>query len=100
MSDEGTRIEMTPGALDAVTAMQQRVGAVAGEYGEGSPEHVEILDSLVTALATLLRLGGRITKDDDLSLFGASYIAYGVIFFPRRTDGQPDPLLGTWSVHS
>ena len=58
------------------------------------------MKSLVAALVSVLRLGGRITKEDELSLFGSSFIAYGVIFFPRREGGQADPLLGTWSVHS
>jgi hypothetical protein len=44
--------------------------------------------------------GRRITKDDELSLFGASYIAYGVIFQPRREGGRAEPSAGTWSVHS
>jgi hypothetical protein len=48
----------------------------------------------------MLQLGGRITRDDELSLFGACHLAYGVIFFPRREGGQTDPLRGTWSLHS
>jgi hypothetical protein len=93
MSDsEGVRLELTPGALEVVTAMQERVAAVAEEYGEGSPEHVEILKSLASALARVLELGGRITKDDELSLFGASYIAYGVILHPRAKAAGRTPF--------
>src|SRR6266545_4364255 len=101
MSDEQDRhIELTPAALQVISAMHQRVAAIGDEYGQESSEHVEALKSLLDALVRVLRLGGRITKEDELSLFGASFIAYGVIFFPRRTHGQADPLLGTWSVHS
>jgi hypothetical protein len=95
-----TRLELTPGALQVLSAMEQRAAAVAQEYGECSPEHVEMLRSLVNVLGHMLRLGGRITKDGELSLFGASFIAYGVIFHAHRTGGQPDPLRGTWSLHS
>ena len=97
---EGTQLEMTPAALRVITAMQQRVATVALEYGEESAEHVEMLRSLVSVLVSLLRLGGRITWDDELSLFGSSFIAYGVIFHPNRSGDQRDPLLGSWSVHS
>jgi hypothetical protein len=96
-----TRLELTDGALQVIGAMERRVAEVAQEYGELSPEHVEIMQSLVSALAHVFRLGGRITKDDELSLFGASFIAYGVIFHRhRRKDGEPDHLRGTWSLHS
>ncbi len=97
---EDRRLELTPGALQVVAAMQARVAAVADEYGEESPEHVEMLESLVDALAGMVRLGGRITRDDELSLLGVSFITYGVVFFPHRKDGQTDPLRGTWSIHS
>jgi hypothetical protein len=101
MSEEKDRqLEITPAALKVIEAMQQRVAAIGDEYGQESSEHVEALRSLLAALITVFRLGGRITKEDELSLFGASFIAYGVIFFPRRNHGVPDPLLGEWSVHS
>jgi hypothetical protein len=98
--NQGRQLDLTANALQVVAAMRARVAAVADEYGQGSPEHVEILESLVDALAGIIRLGGRITREDELSLLGVSFITYGVIFFPRRQDGQPDPLRGTWSVHS
>jgi hypothetical protein len=95
-----TRLELTPAALRVITAMEQRVAAVAEQYGTGSDEHVEMLGSLVNALGHMLRLGGRITKDGELSLFGASFISYGVIFHAYRKGGDPDPLRGTWLLHS
>jgi hypothetical protein len=92
MSEPGSRqLDLTPGALGVIAAMQARVAAVAEEYGEDSPEHAEIAASLANALARMLQLGGRITKDDDLSLFGASHLAYGVIFFPRHDGGKRHP---------
>jgi hypothetical protein len=51
MSDtEGQQLDLTPGALQVIAAMQARVAAVAAEYGEHSPEHAEIADSLANAL--------------------------------------------------
>jgi hypothetical protein len=97
---EDKHLELTPRALQVITAMEQRVARVALEHGKHSPEHVEMLESLISSLATMLRLGGRITQEDELSLFGSSFIAYGVIFHPNRSDDQRDPLLGSWSVHS
>lgn len=81
--------------------MQHRVNDVAMMYGETSREHVDMLKSLVLALTGVLRLGGHISRDGELSLFGSSFIAYGVIFHPKYLDGRKrDPLLGDWSIHS
>lgn len=96
----GRQLDLTPEALQAIADMQARVAAVADEYGRGSPEHAEIADSLANALARMLALGGRIMKDDELSLLGVSFITYGVVFFPYREGGRTDPLRGTWSLHS
>jgi hypothetical protein len=102
MPDEKDRhLEITPAAQQVIAAMQARVGAIGAHYGDGSPEHVEALKSLVTVFGHIFRLGGRITKEDELSLLGNSFIVYGVIFFPKRLSGdQWDPLRGEWSVHS
>ena len=105
MPDEKDRhLEITPAAQRVIAAMQDRVSTIGLEYGDGSPEHVEALKSLVNAYGHILRLGGRIMRDgreDELCLLGASFITYGVIFFPKRLDGdQRDPLLGEWSIHS
>jgi hypothetical protein len=96
---EGRQLDLTPEALQ-VAAMQARVATVADEYGRESPEHAEIAASLANALARMLALGGRIMKDDELSLLGVSFITYGVVFFPHRESGQTDSLRGTWSLHS
>src|SRR6266545_6321173 len=101
---EGRQLDLTPEALKTIAAMRARVAAVADHYGQGSPEHAGIADSLADVLARVLQLGGRIMRDgreDELCLIGHSFIVYGVVFFPKRLDGdQRDPLLGEWSVHS
>lgn len=97
---DDVKLEITPEAEQTIGAMRDRVNEVAQLYGEHSPQHVEMLRSLTDALMHVLRLGGRISKDDDLALLGVSWIVYGVIFFPKRVDGQRHNLLGDWSVHS
>jgi hypothetical protein len=99
----GRQLDLTPEALQTIEAMRARVAAVADMYGQNSPEHAEIANSLANALAQMLKLGGRIMRDgreDELCLLGASFITYGVVFFPLREGGQRDPLRGTWSLHS
>ena len=85
--------------------MQDRVNAIALEYGDGSSEHVEALKSLLYAYGQMLRLGGRIIqegREDELSLLGVtvSNFTYGVDFLPKRDGDQRHPLLGEWYVHS
>jgi hypothetical protein len=106
MTDDRNRhIEITPEALKTIAAMQARANAIGLEYGEGSPEHLAALGSLVTVYGHMLRLGGRIMREgreDELCLIGVnSFLTYGVIFRPKRLDGdQRDPLLGEWELHS
>jgi hypothetical protein len=101
---ESRQLELTPEALETMAAMRARVAAVADHYGRGSTEHAEIADSLADVLARVFQLGGRIMRDgreDELCLLGDSFITYGVVFFPKRLDGdERDPLLGEWSVHN
>jgi len=102
--EQNCHLDITPEALKTIAAMQDRVSAIGSHYGDGSPEHVAALKSLAHVYGQMLRLGGRIMRDgreDELCLLGASFLTYGVVFFPKRLDGdQRDPLLGEWSVHS
>lgn len=97
---DDVKLEITPEAERTIAAMRDRVNEVARLYGEHSPQHVEMLRSLTDALMHVLRLGGRISKDDELGLLGVSFIVYGVVFFAKRIDGERHTLLGDWSVHS
>ncbi len=110
MPDEMDRhIEITPAAQRTIAAMQDRVTTIGLQYGDGSPEHVEAVKSLMYAYGQILRLGGRITREgreDEISLLGVTYMApgvpftYGVDFLPKRHGDERDPLLGEWYVHS
>ncbi len=94
-------ITITEDAERTISDMRRRVADIATEYGQFSEEHLNALKSLLDNILGVLRLGGRISRDGELSLFGASWIAYGVIFHPKYLDGRErDPLLGDWSTHS
>ncbi len=95
-------IELTEQALRNITRMYDRVQYVGDVYGEMSDEHQKMRASLFHCLIGMFRLGGRITAEDDLSLYCVSpTIHYGMNFSPKRLeDGGRDPLLGTWSLNS
>lgn len=93
-------LEFSPEALEVIGKMRERVRQVGEAFGFHSTEYIEILESFNGALLSLIHLGGRITKDGELSLFGLSFIAYGVIFHRKHRDGKPLDLLGSWSCHS
>jgi len=93
-------ISVSPEAQSTLSAMQGRLGAIASEFGQHSEEYLETLESFAFAVLQVLRLGGKISQDGELSLYGASFIHYGVIFHGKFVDGKRHPLLGTWSVHS
>lgn len=96
-----TKLELTEAAMRNMTNMYERVRAVADKYGRNSDEHMTMLQSLIHALLGVVRLGGRIMAEDDLSLLGDSFITFGCIFHPKRIDGGGrDDLLGEWSLHS
>lgn len=76
--------------------------ACGGAYDRA---YLEMVDSLVMAIAGVARMGGKVSQDGPLSLYVASFIHYGVIFFPNDRSADRDTLLtapvpGTWSAHS
>lgn len=81
---ESVTLEITEAAESNISAMLVRVGTIGATYGESSPEYKLASDSLLTSLAQVLRLGGRITAEDDLSLYCVSFIHYGVVFHAKR----------------
>lgn len=97
-------LSFTPEARATVEQMFHACNRVGREHGDTSPLYRDMVLSLNNSLANVFRLGGRISRDGPLSLFGSSFIAYGVIF--HRTDRADDrdvlttAVPGTWSVHS
>jgi hypothetical protein len=94
-----TTLVLTPAAIKTIGAMQQRLVDVDRQYGD-SPQTTKMLWSLLQALIGMIRLGGEISQDDELSLYGIAFIHYGVNFSAERDGDQRDPLLGTWSLNS
>ena len=95
-----TKIRIPTEVQRVLLDMHQRCEAIATECGRTSDEYVRALESLVEALMTIFRLGGRVTgsPDDPLSLSGDSWIAYDVTFHAEYREDTPDSMLGTWSV--
>jgi hypothetical protein len=95
------KLEISEEAARTLGDMRRRVADIEMEYGRFSEEHLTALKSLLDNVLGVLRLGGRISREGELSLFGASFIAYGVIWHAKYINGtERDPLLGDWSTHS
>ena len=112
-------LELNEAACTELAAMARRVQELAGavytagfeadsfEAGEAamaeaSEAHAEAAKSFVNAMLNLAITGGKITRDGELSLYGASYIHYGIIWHPRYENGKREDsdLRGSWSFHS
>lgn len=98
-------LEITDSACKNIENMQKRVWDIANKHGHNSVEYQKAQLSFQQALMQILRFGGKLFAEDDLSLILDSYITLGVIFHSVRVkqeDGSyvTDPLLGEWSVHS
>lgn len=94
------QLSINEDAEKTLSAMRRRVEDIGMEYGRFSEEYVDAMRSLLDNLLGVMRLGGRISKDGELSLYALSFIDFGVIWFAKRNGGERDPLLGRWSTHS
>lgn len=102
MPDDLT-ITLTPEAQLEIQKMHSHVINIIAEYGTDSDEYRMTADSLMRVLADLCRLGGRITRDGDLSLYGVTHYGmhYGIVWFPKPNPDHPTAVAaGEWSVHS
>lgn len=96
-----SELQLTEEAVQTIGNMEGRVAQIGQMYGKHSSEYLTALQSLSQVLAAILRLGGKVFRDGELSLVSNSFITFGVIFFAKRNDdGTRDELLGDWSVHS
>lgn len=103
--DTGTVIAFDQRAVQTVQRMGDYVARLRSFYGEDSVEHRQAAASLAHSLQAMIGLGGRVSQDGELGLYGVSLIHYGVVFHSRGVpeaytgiDGAPQP--GEWSVHS
>lgn len=92
------KLEFTEAAVIELGNMQQRVRDIGQTFGINSNEYVEAQESLIHGLLSVIRLGGQISKDGELCLYGASFIHFGLVWHPDRNDSTG--LLGSWSCHS
>jgi hypothetical protein len=99
--DTDTKLELTPRALQNLANMQRRVNAIGSEFGFNSDQYRQVLESFNQALLGIIRLGGRVTAEDDLSLLVDSFITVGCIWHAKHIgNNQRHSLLGEWSLHS
>lgn len=93
-------VEITPQAQQNILNCLQKVKELRFKYGEDSEEYKRASWSLIHSLETALSFGGHISAEDELSLYGASFMHFGMIWHRNRSypDGPDQP--GEWSVHS
>ena len=91
-------LQITDGAQQNIIDCVWRIIEISNRYGYRSEDPLQAMESFVTSIAAVFRLGGYVTPEDDLSLYGASFIHYGMIFHRRKKDD--DDIAGEWSVHS
>lgn len=92
---ESVTLEITEAAEGNISAMLVRVNQIQMQYGVNSDEWQRAVSSCNSALANMLRLGGRITAEDDLSLYCVSFIHYGVVFHAKRNSVPCERCGGT-----
>lgn len=91
MSDV-TAAEKTLEFTEAGLAEFERMANHAQNMGGATAE------SFAKAVGNMARLGGKVFRDGDKSLYVNSFIAYGVVWF--ADDRENKDGAGTWGVHS
>ena len=102
ITNAGPDLGFTPEAKNTVSAMRGRVQEIGAAFGRESKEFADAASSLAMSLSSMIGLGGNISEDSDLSLYGVNeFICYGVNWSPAKRDAAwPHDLPGTWSVNS
>lgn len=102
-------IEFTDKAKENIRNMNYKCASIRNAFGPKSDEYLKARESLANVLARMIELGGKISAEDEFSLYGITDYGmhYGVIFFPRREKSEDDSYLkeyyamcGEWSIHS
>ena len=102
----GITIELTDEAVQTVHNMRTLVNELRACYSPGHDFTMAAESSFAHVMGTMIGLGGKVSMDGPLSLYGiTSYgMHYGVIFHrsnrPRPVEADWIPQHGTWSVHS
>lgn len=82
-------ITLSEQAMSTMQAIAHHVQALAGAYGEGSPEHSKAAHSALMALTGLMTSGfgpaADVSRDGDLSLYvRENGFGYGIVFHTRH----------------
>ena len=118
-------IEFTQEALKTIEAMENQCHEIRHFYGDSHRKTRRAYQTLAHSLRAMIGLGGRISRDEDLSLYGVGFIHYGIVWFGDKNEGKihredlaemgyerelPEgqefltmigsPETGEWSVHS
>jgi len=95
-----TMLDFTNEAFDEFTNMRNHVLMIRNFYGLESPEFIKVSESFNNVVYNMVRLGGRIFRDGNLSLIAANdFITYGIVWFGNN-DIYDGPEVGEWSIHS
>jgi hypothetical protein len=83
-----TTLMLTDKAVNNLDAMHAHVDYISAFYGHGSQEHLKASTSLNRALTQMIALGGRISADSELGLYGITEYGmhYGVVFHARTLE--------------
>ena len=81
-------IEFTDKAKKNISNMNAQVSVIQSYYGDNSHEAMKAARSLANVLTNIVRLGGSISGEDDLSLCGQTEygLVYGVVWLPQKSD--------------
>ena len=99
-------LTFTDQAIATLNRMRVKIGEIGTHYGMNSVEYLNANSTFCHSITTLITLGGNITADGELNLFGHSGIgdgfSYGMVWSGRKA---PDeyynfPDYGTWSINS
>lgn len=85
MTDTDIKVEIDRRALSVLQDCNTQVAAIAQAWRSTDPHLGEkAAQSFTHSLTSALSFGGRISRDGDLSLYVASYIHLGMIFFAKH----------------
>jgi hypothetical protein len=99
---ENKTLELTQEALKTLHAMGDKVREIGANYGRESKEFSKAASSLAFSLIQMLNLGGRISKDGELSLYCVTNndVPYLHDFGVNYHRSDKDDTYGEWSVNS
>jgi hypothetical protein len=102
-------LTFTPQAITTLNKMRNTIAEIGAHYGMNSVEYLNANSTFAHCITSLITLGGDISADGELSLFGYSKLAnsehgfsYGMVWHSRKApeEYRNFPNYGTWSINS